>query len=187
MSAEDQSKLRSGDAQRSQADAHGSQTSPGEQHYAHSAQAQRDEEIEAIQQHSRHQHPEIQRPPELPPAPPRKALMMVGVLLPVSICPSMARLTPESLARRSSECPRWVRNRLRFLPRIAGSSVETSPGSSAPGEPAKRRALSLIGRPLRRCHVRHAPNRYPGDHWDHDRESREHESSLGRVIRAPGE
>ena len=81
MSAEDQSKLRSRDGQRSQADAHGSQTSQGEQHYAHSAQAQRDEEIEAIQQHSRHQHPEIQRPPELPPAPPRKALMMVGVLL----------------------------------------------------------------------------------------------------------
>ncbi len=44
-------------------------------------QAQRDEEIEAIQQHSRHQHPGIERPPELPPAPPRKALLMVGVAL----------------------------------------------------------------------------------------------------------
>ncbi len=48
---------------------------------AHSAQAQRDEEIAAMQQHSRHQPPTIQRPPELPPAPPRKALMIVGVAL----------------------------------------------------------------------------------------------------------
>ena len=40
--------------------------------YAHGSQAQRDEEIEAIQQHSKHQHPGIERPPQLPPAPPRK-------------------------------------------------------------------------------------------------------------------
>jgi RND family efflux transporter MFP subunit len=81
MSAEDQSKLTPGAAQRSQPDAPGPQTSQGDQEYAHGAQAQRDEEIEAIQQHSRHQHPEIQRPPEVPPAPPRKALVIVGVLL----------------------------------------------------------------------------------------------------------
>jgi len=47
----------------------------------HSSQAQRDEEIEAIQQHSRHQHPGIDRPPELPPAPPGKALTIAGVVL----------------------------------------------------------------------------------------------------------
>jgi RND family efflux transporter MFP subunit len=47
----------------------------------HASQAERDEEIAAIQQHSRHQHPGIERPPELPPAPPRKALLMVGVAL----------------------------------------------------------------------------------------------------------
>jgi multidrug efflux system membrane fusion protein len=52
-----------------------------EEHHALSAQAQRDQEIEAIQQHSKHQAPGIQRPPELPPAPPGKALMIVGVLL----------------------------------------------------------------------------------------------------------
>ena len=46
-----------------------------------SAQAQRDQEIEAIQQHSKHQPPAVQRPPEVPPAPPRRALMIVGVLL----------------------------------------------------------------------------------------------------------
>lgn len=49
--------------------------------YAHSSQAQRDEEIEAIQQHSKHQHPGITRPPELPPAPPRKALTIVAVFI----------------------------------------------------------------------------------------------------------
>jgi RND family efflux transporter MFP subunit len=48
---------------------------------AHSTQAQRDEEIEAIQQHAKHQHPGIERPPELPPAPPRKALTIAGVAL----------------------------------------------------------------------------------------------------------
>lgn len=67
MSAEDKSKL----------------TQPGatEEHHALSTQAQRDEEIEAIQRHSRHQPPGIQKPPEVPPAPPRRALTIVGVLL----------------------------------------------------------------------------------------------------------
>ncbi|MFZ0731140.1 MAG: efflux RND transporter periplasmic adaptor subunit [Candidatus Sulfotelmatobacter sp.] len=40
-----------------------------------------DEEIAAMEEHSRHQPPSIQRPPELPPASPRKALMIVGILL----------------------------------------------------------------------------------------------------------
>ena len=43
------------------------------------SQAQRDREIAAMEEHSRHQPPTIQRPPEMPPAPPRKALMIVGV------------------------------------------------------------------------------------------------------------
>ncbi len=46
-----------------------------------SAQAQRDEEIEAIQKRSRHQPPGIQRPPEVPPASGGKALTIVGILL----------------------------------------------------------------------------------------------------------
>ncbi len=50
---------------------------------AHSAQAQRDEEIAAIQARSRHQPPTIQRPPEIPAAPPRKALILVAVALSV--------------------------------------------------------------------------------------------------------
>lgn len=45
----------------------------------HSAQVQRDEEIAAMQDRSRHQPPTLQRPPEIPPAPPRKALVMIGV------------------------------------------------------------------------------------------------------------
>jgi multidrug efflux system membrane fusion protein len=65
MSAEQQSKL----------------TGQAEEHPALSAQAQRDEEIAAIQQHSRHQAPGIEKPPEVPPAPPRRALLIVGVLL----------------------------------------------------------------------------------------------------------
>lgn len=49
--------------------------------HGHGSQAQRDEEIEAIQQHSKHQHPGIEHPPELAPAPPRRALLMTGVIL----------------------------------------------------------------------------------------------------------
>ena len=54
---------------------------PGEEHPALSTQAQRDEEIEQIQQHSRHQRVGVQKPPEVPPAPPRKALTIVGVFV----------------------------------------------------------------------------------------------------------
>lgn len=54
---------------------------PNEQPHAHSAQAQRDEEIEEIQKRSKHQPPSIQKPPEIPPAPPRRALVIVGLLL----------------------------------------------------------------------------------------------------------
>jgi RND family efflux transporter MFP subunit len=50
-------------------------------HHAPGTQAQRDEEIEEIRKRSRHQPPGIQPPPELPPAPSRKALTIVGILL----------------------------------------------------------------------------------------------------------
>jgi RND family efflux transporter MFP subunit len=55
--------------------------SHGEEHRAVSVQAQRDEEIEAIQHQSKHQHVGIQKPPEVPPAPPRKALTLVALAL----------------------------------------------------------------------------------------------------------
>jgi membrane fusion protein, multidrug efflux system len=47
----------------------------------HGTQAQRDEEIAAMREHSRHQPASIEPPPELPPAPPRRALAIVGVIL----------------------------------------------------------------------------------------------------------
>jgi len=47
----------------------------------HQTQAERDEEIAAIKQRSRHQTQAIEPPPEIPPAPPRRALMVVGVAL----------------------------------------------------------------------------------------------------------
>ncbi len=87
MSAEDKSRQTPADAQRSEQDRDSrppqqvSNQDQGEERHFRSAQAQRDEEIEEIQRHSRHQPPGIQRPPELPPAPPRKALIMVGVVL----------------------------------------------------------------------------------------------------------
>jgi RND family efflux transporter MFP subunit len=52
-----------------------------EEHRALSPQAQMDEEIEEIERHARHRAPGIEPPPDLPPAAPRKALMMVGVAL----------------------------------------------------------------------------------------------------------
>jgi RND family efflux transporter MFP subunit len=55
--------------------------SQGEEHHAVSVQAQRDEEIEAIQRQSKHLHVGIQKPPEVPPAPPRKALTLVALAL----------------------------------------------------------------------------------------------------------
>src|SRR5579862_6587139 len=58
----------------------GSPRNGGEQPHL-SSQAQRDAEIFEMEDHSRHQPPTIQQAPELPPAPPRKALMIVAVAL----------------------------------------------------------------------------------------------------------
>jgi multidrug efflux system membrane fusion protein len=81
MSAENESKQNPEDAQPPE-QGRGNQSQQGQnEDHTQSAQAQRDEEIAAIQQHSKHQAPGIQKPPDLPPAPPGKALMMVGVLL----------------------------------------------------------------------------------------------------------
>jgi multidrug efflux system membrane fusion protein len=44
-------------------------------------QAERDEEIAALSQHARKQHPGIECPPERPPVPPRKAALIPGVAL----------------------------------------------------------------------------------------------------------
>jgi len=85
MSAENDFKRTPPDTQLSEPDraARGSQSQQpqSEEDHALGAQAQRDEEIEQIQQHARHQRVGIQKPPELPPAPPRKALMIVGLFV----------------------------------------------------------------------------------------------------------
>lgn len=81
MSAEDRSKSPGAASRSEQGGASRSRPGQTEEHHALSAQAQRDEEIAAIQQHSRHQPPGIQKPPEVPPAPGRKAMMLVAVAL----------------------------------------------------------------------------------------------------------
>jgi len=73
----------------------------GEEHPHLSVQAQRDEEIAAMQQHSRHQPPTIQRPPEMPPAPPRKALMIVGVALLVLLAAGAVTLVDRASHERA--------------------------------------------------------------------------------------
>jgi multidrug efflux system membrane fusion protein len=52
-----------------------------EGHRVQGSQAQRDEEIEEIQNRSRRQQTGLQKPPEVPAAPPRRALTIVGIVL----------------------------------------------------------------------------------------------------------
>lgn len=82
MSAENEFKRTPADVGQNEqnASAHSSPQGASEAHHL-SVQAQRDAEIEAMQQHSRQQPQTIQRPPDVPPAPPRKALMIVAVAL----------------------------------------------------------------------------------------------------------
>lgn len=78
MSAGDQRKTSSGEARNGEP--------PAE------TQAQRDEAIRAMEDRSRHQRQTLQPPPELPPAPPRKALMIVGIALLVLLIAGAATL-----------------------------------------------------------------------------------------------
>jgi multidrug efflux system membrane fusion protein len=68
-------------------------------HTEHLTRAQIDEEIAAMEQHSRRQTQTLEPPPELPPAPPRKALVIVGLVLLVLLIAGTATL----IARRSQE------------------------------------------------------------------------------------
>jgi multidrug efflux system membrane fusion protein len=82
MSAENESKTKPVDERRPEAGKNAQpEGNPNEEHHAQSVQAQRDEEIEAIQRGSRHQTAGIQKPPEVAPASPRNALIMVAVVL----------------------------------------------------------------------------------------------------------
>jgi membrane fusion protein, multidrug efflux system len=101
--------IKSKPMQDEQRDEQGSNGRQGanEEHHAVSVQVQRDEEIEEIQKRSRHQPPSIQRPPELPPAPPRKALTIVAVLLLVLLVAGgitlLARATHERALAKETE------------------------------------------------------------------------------------
>lgn len=53
----------------------------GDHHPEHVTRAQIDEEIAAMEAHSRHQTQTLEAPPEMPPASPRKALVLVAVAL----------------------------------------------------------------------------------------------------------
>ncbi|MFZ0419337.1 MAG: efflux RND transporter periplasmic adaptor subunit [Candidatus Sulfotelmatobacter sp.] len=89
--------------------------SQNEEHHALGVQAQRDEEIEAIRQHSKHQPPAIQRPPQLPPAPPRKALTIVAVMLLVLLVAGGITL----LARASHERALAKETEIETVPTVA--------------------------------------------------------------------
>jgi RND family efflux transporter MFP subunit len=97
-----------------------------EEHHHLGAQAQRDEEIEEIQKRSKHQPPSIQRPPELPPASPRTALTIVGVLLLVLILAGGLTL----LSRLSHERALAKETEAETIPTVA----VTNPVSEKPDE-----------------------------------------------------
>src|SRR5579871_6884527 len=78
MSAENRTSRTATDRKEGLAESQGDGT---HSHAGHRTQADVDAEIAEIQEHSRHQPPSIQGAPDLPPAPPRKALMIVGVAL----------------------------------------------------------------------------------------------------------
>ena len=54
--------------------------------------SQIDEEIAAMEERSRHQSQTLQPPPELPPAPPRKALLIIGIALLILVIAGAATL-----------------------------------------------------------------------------------------------
>jgi RND family efflux transporter MFP subunit len=99
---------------------------PGGEHYALGPQAQRDEEIEAIRQHSKHQPAAIQRPPEVPPAPPRKALTLVGIAVLVLLAAGGLTL----LSRMSHERALANETERETVPTVA----VTNPVSEKPDE-----------------------------------------------------
>ncbi len=71
------------------------------EHYVRTRKIERDMEIEAIQQHARHAAPGIELPPELPPAPPRKALTFVGLSLLVLLIAGGLAITGQVIHART--------------------------------------------------------------------------------------
>ena len=79
--------------------------------------------------------------------------LIVGADWPSSIWPSIARDTPESWARRSSERPRRVRSRRRFEPTTGARSVwfcgSAGAAVSLTSEPVAAGAGACVGRAAR--------------------------------------
>jgi len=74
---------------------------PGAGHHGLSPRQQRDLEIHELQKHARFSMPGIEAPPELPPAPPRKALALVGGFLALLLVAGGLTLTSQVMHARS--------------------------------------------------------------------------------------
>lgn len=84
-------------------------------HPAHGTKRDMDEEIKAMEEQSRHQTANIQAPPEIPPAPPRRALMVVGVALLVLLAAGATTL----ISRASHERALAKETELETIPTVA--------------------------------------------------------------------
>jgi membrane fusion protein, multidrug efflux system len=102
MSADNKTKSTSpGEQTSGQGDSHQQPKDGNERPQAHGAQTERDDEIKAMEERSRHQEASIQRPPEVPPAPPRTALMIVGVALLILIVAGVITLLSHASHERA--------------------------------------------------------------------------------------
>jgi RND family efflux transporter MFP subunit len=81
----------------------------------HATKRELDDEIAAIQQQSKHQTSTIQAAPELPPAPPRRALVVVGVALAVLLVAGALTL----IGRESHERALAKETELSTIPTVA--------------------------------------------------------------------
>jgi len=91
-------------------DGHGQKAQPH-----HATKRELDDEIAAIQAHSRHQTTTIQPPPEISPAPPRRALLVVGVALLVLLVAGAMTL----ISRESHERALAKETELETIPTVA--------------------------------------------------------------------
>jgi RND family efflux transporter MFP subunit len=91
-------------------DGHGQKPEPH-----HATKRELDDEIAAIQAHSRHQSTTIQAPPEIPPASPRRALVVVGVALMVLLVAGALTL----IGRQSHERALAKETELSTIPTVA--------------------------------------------------------------------
>ena len=84
-------------------------------HPAHGTKRNVDEEIKAMEEQSRHQTATLQPPPEIPPVPPRRALMVVGVALLVLLAAGAITL----ITRASHERALAKETELETVPTVA--------------------------------------------------------------------